>query len=332
MTVEIPSEKWSGSVRAVTLGAGDGGGTRTSTVTVGGQDGLPFLHFEAGMPNRPAVAVEVVDRYPDEWSPELLAAWGDDARDPAAWARKAVAAGAELVALKLRSCHPDQGDNGPEAAVATVQAVLAAVGVPLIVYGPGVADKDNEVLVAVAEATKGEAIALANCEEKNYRTIVAAALGNGHLVVAQTPIDVNLSKQLNILISDMGLPLERVLVDPTTGALGYGLEYTYSVMERLRIAALMGDAMTQQPMVCTVGEESWRQKESRAPAGVPQDWGDFSLRSVLWETTTATTLMQAGADIVVLRHPRSIAAVQRAIAGLMDRSAKAGALTAAPAL
>ena len=131
-------------------------------------------------------------------------------------------------------------------------------------YGPGSADKDNEVLVAVAEATKGEQLALGLCEDKNYRTIVAAALGNGHAVIAQTPIDVNLAKQLNILISDMGLPLERVLMDPNTGALGYGLEYTYSVMERLRLAALMGDTMTQQPMICTVGEEAWRQKEGRA--------------------------------------------------------------------
>ena len=151
--------------------------------------------------------------------------------------------------------------------------MLAAVGVPLVVYGPGVADKDNEVLVAVAEATKGEQLALGVCEEKNYRTIVAAALGNGHAVIAQTPIDVNLAKQLNILISDMGLPLERVLMDPNTGALGYGLEYTYSVMERLRLAALMGDAMTQQPMICTVGEEAWRQKEARAADGVPDGLG-----------------------------------------------------------
>jgi acetyl-CoA decarbonylase/synthase complex subunit delta len=331
MTVEIPKEKWLGTVREVTLGAADGGGTRTSTVTVGGQGSLPFLHFEASMPNRPAVAVEVVDKCPEDWSPELKDAWGDLLDDPAGWAAKAVEAGAELIALKLRSCHPDQGDCGPEAAVAVVKGVLAAVGVPLIVYGPGTADKDNEVLVAVAEATKGERIALANCEEKNYRTIVAAALGNGHLVIAQTPIDVNLAKQLNILISDMGLPLERVLVDPTTGALGYGLEYTYSVMERLRLAALMGDTMTQQPLICTVGEESWRQKESRAPTGVPDDWGDFGVRSVLWETTTAATLMQAGADIVVLRHPRSVAAVKRAIAGLMDQAVEAGTVTAVSA-
>src|SRR5665647_2492428 len=252
--VEIPVEKWPGAVREVTLGSSYGGGTRGGAVTVGGETALPFLGFEGAMPNRPALAVEVVDMHPADWSPELQSVWGDALDDAAAWARRAVDEGADLIALKLRSCHPDMGDAACDDAVRTVERVLAAVPVPLLVYGPGAAEKDNEVLVAVAEKTKGEQLALGLCEDKNYRTIVAAALGNGHAVIAQTPIDVNLAKQLNILISDMGLPLERVLMDPNTGALGYGLEYTYSVMERLRLAALMGDAMTQQPMICTIGE------------------------------------------------------------------------------
>jgi len=330
--IEIPKEKWSGTVREVTLGASADGGTRTSTVTVGGEATLPFLQFEGAMPHKPVVAAEIVDMYPGEWSPLLLTAWGDDARDPAAWAAKAVAAGADLIALKLRGCHPDQSDRGPDEAVAVTKAVLSAVGVPLIVYGPGVADKDNEVLVAVAEATKGERIGLANCEDKNYRTIVAGALGNGHVVVGQSPIDVNLAKQLNILISDMGLPLERVLVDPTTGALGYGVEYSYSVMERLRLAALTGDAMTQQPMICNVGEESWRQKESRTPDGVPPEWGDFAARAVNWEVATAATLLQAGADIVVLRHPATIDRVKRAIDELMTGGVSATIAVSSPAV
>jgi acetyl-CoA decarbonylase/synthase complex subunit delta len=315
--LEIPVEKWSGAVRLVTLGATGDGGTRTSTVTVGGETTLPFLHFEGQIPNAPVVAAEVVDMHPADWSPALLEALGDDTRDPAAWARKMVGLGADLISLKLRSTHPDQGDRSAADAVATVKSVLAAVGVPLIVYGPGVVDKDNEVLVAVADATKGERLALATCEDKNYRTIVAAALGNGHLIVAQTPIDVNLAKQLNILISDMGLSLDRMLMDPTTGAVGYGVEYTYSVMERLRLAALMGDGMTQQPMICSVGEESWRQKESRVADGVPESWGEYATRAVVWEVTTATALLHAGADILVVRHPRSIAQVQRSIAALM---------------
>ena len=311
--VEIPAEKWPGAVREVTLGSSYGGGTRASTVTVGGETTFPFLAFEGSTPHRPALAMEVVDMRPADWSPELQDAWGDLLDDPAGWAAKAVELGADLIALKLRSCHPDSGDRSAEDAVKTVDRVLAAVGVPLIVYGPGTADKDNEVLVAVAERTKGEQLALGLCEEKNYRTIVAAALGNGHLVIAQTPIDVNLAKQLNILISDMGLPLERVLMDPNTGALGYGLEYTYSVMERLRMAALMGDAMTQQPMICTVGEEAWRQKEGRAATDVPEAWGALAERGVAWEVSTATTLLEAGADVLVLRHPGSLAVMREAL-------------------
>jgi len=311
--VEIPVEKWPGAVREVTLGSSYGGGTRGSTVTVGGETALPFLGFEGTMPHRPVLAVEVQDLHPDDWSAELQAAWGDAMDDAAVWAQKAVEAGADLIALKLRSCHPDQGDGSCESAVRTVERVLAAVPVPLIVYGPGSADKDNEVLVAVAEKTKGEQLALGLCEDKNYRTIVAAALGNGHAVIAQTPIDVNLAKQLNILISDMGLTLERVLMDPNTGALGYGLEYTYSVMERLRLAALMGDTMTQQPMICTVGEEAWRQKEARAEGDVPEAWGALAERGVAWEISTAMTLLESGADILVLRHPASVSTVREAI-------------------
>ena len=316
--VEIPKDKWMGKVREVTLGAtAADGGTRARTVTVGGETTLPFLHFEGTIPHRPVIAVEVMDAYPEDWSPTLLAAWGDIARDVVAWAKKAEEMGADLIALKLRSTHPDAGNRSPANAAATVKRVLGAVGLPLLVYGPGVADKDNDVLVAVAEAAVGERLALGLCEDKNYRTIVAGAMAHGHLVMARTPIDVNLAKQLNILISDMGLPLERILMDPTTGALGYGLEYTYSVMERLRIAALMGDSMTQQPLIVTVGEESWRQKESKVPQGVPAAWGDFTKRGVIWETTTGTALLESGADIVVLRHPQSIKLVQGAIDRLM---------------
>jgi acetyl-CoA decarbonylase/synthase complex subunit delta len=318
VTVAIPKEKWTGKVREVTLGATSAeGGTRTKKVTVGGESTLPFLTFEGSIPHPPAVALEVQDRYPADWSAVLREVWGETLRDPAAWAKKAEESGADLIALKLMSAHPE-GDNTDAAhAVATVKAVLAATGLPLIVYGPGQADKDNEVLVAVAEAAKGERIALGNCEDKNYRTLVAAALAHGHLVVAKTPIDVNLAKQLNILISDMRLDLDRILMDSTTGALGYGVEYSYSVMERLRLAALTGDGMTQMPLLSTTGEEAWRAKEGKVNEGVPAAWGDWQERSINWEVLTAMSLIQAGADIVVLRHPESVKLVKAALAELM---------------
>jgi acetyl-CoA decarbonylase/synthase complex subunit delta len=170
--------------------------------------------------------------------------------------------------------------------------------------------------MAVAEAGQGERLVLGLCEEKNYRTIVAAALAHDHVVNSCTPMDVNLAKQLIILIHDMGLPLERILMDPTTGALGYGIEYGYSVMERLRLAALQGDRMTQQPMLITPGEEAWRTKEARSEAGVPDSWGDWRERALNWETLTATTLLEAGADIVVLRHPQAVQRVQAMLRAL----------------
>jgi acetyl-CoA decarbonylase/synthase complex subunit delta len=317
-TVDTPKEKWTGQVREVTLGAtAEAGGTRKTTVTVGGESTLPFLTFEGDMPNPPVVAVEVQDRYPDDWSELLLDAWGDVLNDTAQWVQKAEECGADIIALKLQSAHTEGENTDAAQAVATVKAVLKATGLPLIVYGPGQPDKDNEVLVAVAEAAKGERIALGNCEEKNYRTIVAAALAHDQLVVAKTPIDVNLAKQLNILISDMRLDLDRILMDPETGALGYGLEYSYSVMERLRVAALTGDSMTQQPMICTVGHEAWRAKESKVNEGVPEAWGDWAKRSTNWEALTATTLIHSGADILVLRHPDSIDLVKQTIADLV---------------
>jgi len=318
VTVETPLEKWTGKVREVTLGATrDQKGTRAKTVTVGGETTLPFLHFEGSIPHPPAIAIEIQDSYPTDWSPILLDAWGDTLKDPAEWAKKAEALGADLIMLKLRGVNGDGSETTGAQAAAVTKAVLQATGLPLIVRGPGQAEKDNELLVAVAEAAAGERLALGLCEDKNYRTIVAAALAHGHLVITSSPIDVNLAKQLNILVSDMQMEPDRILMDPTTGALGYGLEYTYSVMERLRIAALTGDSMTQMPMICFTGEESWRQKESKVGEGVPAAWGDWTRRGILWETVTAVALLEAGADIVTLRHPDSVTIVRKAIDQLM---------------
>lgn len=312
--IEVPKEKWSGKVREITLGAtAAAGGTRARTVTVGGETTLPFLHFEGEIPNFPVIAIEVQDRKPAEWSPILLEAWGEVTEDVAAWARAAEAAGADIVLLKFNL----NNDLTPDYARQTLRKVLNATGLPLIVFGPGQVDLDNELLVAVAEEGKGENLVLGVCEEKNYRTIVAAALAHGHIVNARCPMDVNLSKQLNILIKDMGLPLERIVMDPTTGALGYGMEYGYSVMERLRLAALQGDSMTQQPMLVTPGEEAWRAKEARSGDSVPDTWGDWAERAINWETLTAGTLIESGADVLVLRHPESVKRVRAMIEALM---------------
>lgn len=311
--VEVPTEKWTGKIHEVKLG-----GNGRKSVVVGGENTLHFLHFDGTMPNKPLIAIEVQDRNPTDWSPHLVSVWGDVLSDPGAWAKKAVEYGADIIVLRLRSAHPEEANTGAPEAKKSVDTVLSAVDIPVIVLGPGVAEKDNEVLIAASEAAKGQRIALGNCEEKNHRTIAASCLADGHVAIAKTPIDLNLAKQLNILLCDVGLSQDSILMDPTTGALGYGIEYCYSVMERLRLAALGGDKMAAMPMFCTAGEETWRQKESKVTEGVPPTWGDHLERSLTWEGVTAIMLLNAGADIIVLRHPKTVTLVKASIDKLMS--------------
>jgi acetyl-CoA decarbonylase/synthase, CODH/ACS complex subunit delta len=320
VTVEIPKEKWNGAVREIVLGATpEQGGTRAKTVTIGGEKTLPFLHFESPIPHPPVIAIEVQDRRPSDWSEVLLKAWGDVLDQPTAWAKAAEAKGADIILLKLNATRVDGSPTSADDARKATRAVLNATGLPLIVFGPGQAEIDNELLVAVAEEAKGERIVLGVCEDKNYRTIVAAAMANEQLVDSRTPMDVNLAKQLVILIHDMGMPLDRIVMDPTTGALGYGIEYGYSVMERLRLAALQGDAMTQSPMLVTPGEEAWRVKEAKVGTDVPAAWGDWDERAVDWETLTATALVESGASVLVMRHPEAVARLRQLIDKLTNQ-------------
>jgi acetyl-CoA synthase len=318
-------QRWSGKVLEVVVGATPTeGGTRSRPLVLGGESTLPYLYTEGQIPHRPAVAIEISDVKPRDWSPLLMDAWGDVMDDPAKWAATAEAKGADAILLRLSATKDGDSPMTAADARATVRAVLDASGLPLIVYGPGQVELDNELLVAVAEEGKGERLVLGKCEEKNYRTIVAAALANEHLVVASTAMDVNLAKQLNILISDMGLPLERIVMDPTCAAVGYGMEYGYSVMERLRLAALNGDRMTQLPMMVTVGYEAWRQKESKVNEGVPKAWGVWEERAINWETLTAATLVESAADLLVLRHPESVQRIRKMIDELMAGNHQGG--------
>lgn len=310
--VEIPVEKWTGKIREAKLG---GGGRKE--IVVGGQTTLPFLAFEGSIPNPPRIAIEIHDKEPSHWPTPLLSAWGDAVKDAGTWAKKAVEFGADIIALKLLSAHPESENTGAAEAKAVVDKVLAAVDIPVMIIGPGVVEKDNEILAAASEAARGQRVALGNCEEKNYRTIGAVCISDGHLAIAKTPLDINLCKQLNIMLSDLGVPVDSLLMDTDTGALGYGIEYGYSINERVRLAALGGDAMTSFPIVNNVGTEVWRQKESRAKEGAPDAWGDLDERSVMWEAISASTVINAGCDIVVMCHPKAIERVKATIVKLM---------------
>jgi acetyl-CoA decarbonylase/synthase complex subunit delta len=312
-------EKWAGAVATTVIGATAAeGGTRTSKVSVGGAAGLPFMDFEAPTPNRPVVAMEVWDIPPVEWPAPLTDAYGDAVKSSADWARKCVHEfGAELICLKLQGTHPGFGNRTPDQAAEAVTAVLKAVGVPLIILGTENDEKDCAVLPRCSQAAGGERCLIGYANEDNYKTLVAACQADGHGIIGLSPIDINIAKQVNILISDMGFPLDRIVMYQTTGALGYGIEYTYSIQERGRLAALGGDKMMSMPVLCMVGQEAWRVKESKADATEQPDWGDASKRGIYWEFATATALLQAGSDIMVMRHPKAAMALKDSIRRLV---------------
>jgi len=201
--------------------------------------------------------------------------------------------------------------------VETVKAVLSAVDVPLIVTGHNHFEKVNEVMKAVASACAGENLLFNWTEQNNYKAIAGAALAYGHTVVAQGPLDVNITKQLCILMGQMGLPAEKIVIDPMASAVGYGVEYAYSVMERIRLTALGGDAPLAQPMIVSVGQECHKIKELKAEESDFPAWGSLEKRASQWEIATAMSLLYAGADLLVLYHPESVRAVKKAINELM---------------
>ncbi len=318
MAVPDAKEKWSGAISAVTIGATkDEGGTRGRAVTIGGQKGIPFMSFEGEVPNPPVIAIDVLDVEPTGWPDSLAEVYRDVWSDPAAWAKRAAELGADLVNVRLDGTHPDDADRSPEAAVETVKAVLGAVDLPVIIWGCDVPEKDQQVMPKVAEAAGGENCLLGSVTEAEYRTLTAAAQAYGHKLITLSPIDINKQKQVNILVSDMGFPLENIVMYPTTAGLGYGMEYVYSILERGRIAALSGDKLMAQPVILDVGFEAWRAKEAKAVGEFEEAWGPASERGVAWEVTTATTLLQGGADLLIMRHPRAIETVRKAVAALV---------------
>jgi len=316
--IDDATEKWTAAIHEVTIGATPAdGGTRGSVVTVGGARDLPFIKTEGGVARKPVVAMEVFDCEPTEWPAPLLEALGDVVKSPAAWAKACVEQyGAEMICLTLIGTHPDSGDRSPEEAAATVKSILEAVDVPLMIWGCDHDEKDNEVLPRCSQAAAGEKCLFGTAKEDNYKTLVASCLADGHSLVGLSPIDINIAKQVNILVSEMGFPLDRVVMYQTTGALGYGIEYTYSIQERGRVAALSGDKMMALPVVCMVGQEAWRAKESKATNEEQPDWGDAKTRGVFWEYTTASVLLQAGSDILVMRHPEAAKAIRAHIDNL----------------
>jgi len=315
MSFEIPKEKNPGKIVEVILGAtSNEGGTRSHTVTIGGSNALPFHFFEGEHPHRPVIAMEVFDKMPAKYPPSLMEFYRDVIAKPGEMARKCVEEyGAELISVRLEGTHPEKGDRSAEEAAEVVKEVLESVNVPLIITGHSHFERINEVMKKVCEVTAGENCLINYAETDNYKTMAAACIAYNHTLVAQSPIDVNLAKQLNILLTDMNFPAEKIVMDPLTGTLGYGLEYTYSIMERIRTDGLAGDKMLAFPMLINPGYESMRVKEARVSKEDYPEWGEEEWRSAYWEIATAMSLLVAGAELLIMYHPRAVEVVKKNI-------------------
>jgi acetyl-CoA decarbonylase/synthase complex subunit delta len=312
MAFEIPKTAYSGKIREIKLGSGD------KAVTVGGETCYPLYLFEGEMPNLPKIAMEVWDMPPEEWAPAALEPFEGVTDDPVAWAKKCIDDyGAEMVCLQLMSTDPNGLDRGADEAAEVVKKVADAIDVPLIVWGTANHDKDTEVLRKVCEVCQGKNLIIGPVEEGDHKKIGAAAIGYRHTVGASTPIDINLAKQLNILLGNLGVPNELLIMDPTVSCIGYGIEYCYSVMERMRMAGLtQQDEKLQFPLICNISKEAWKTKEVHIPTEEDPKLGDAKKRGILLEAMSAIVLLLAGGDVMIMRHPEAIKLVQEMLAEL----------------
>ena len=315
MAFEIPKVTYTGKIKEVKLGKGP------KAVTVGGESAYPFHLFEGEMPHPPRIAMEVYDVAPEDWAEAALEPFKDVVNDPVAWAKKcATSYGADLIALQLISTDPNGLNRSGDEAAQTAKKVAASVDVPVIVWGSGNAEKDSDVLRKVAEACDGMNLVIGPVVEANYKQVGAGAIGYKHTAIASTPIDINLAKQLNILMGNLGVPDGQIIVDPTTGGLGYGIEYTYSVMERDRMAALtQQDERLQFPILCNMAKEVWKTKEAKTETKNAPTLGDAKKRGILMEAVTAVILLLAGADVLVMRHPEAMKLVREMISDFMAK-------------
>lgn len=298
--VPMPKEKWSGAVGSMALGDG--------SVSLGGVKGMPFLSFEDPQKHRPLLAGEVVDDISD-FPSIVLKQFGTSAEDPVSWAMEWKSKGADLICLRLLSTDPERNDTAPEKAAEIAKKVADSTGLPLIVYGSGIAEKDAAVMEAVGKALEGHRSILAYVEEDSYKRMASTAVAHKHAVLAFSNLDINLAKQMNILLSDFGVDRGDIVMDPLMAPLGMGLEYSYSVNERIMLAALSGDRMLQVPMVCDASQ-AWQVRDCSEEDDA---LGDAAERAAWWEFATALAALLSGADVLIVRGAKAMDLIQEAV-------------------
>jgi len=298
MDYKAPKEAYAGIVREVTIGKGE------KILKVGGENILPLHFFDDGsLPNPPKFALEVLDMEPVDRIPHLIEPFGDVISDPIKWAKKCEGFGVDAICLTLVSTDPAEKDTSAETAAQLVKRMVSEIKKPLIVYGSGDEKKDAEVLSKVAQVCAGENLLIGPVQKENFEVVGKAILDNGHVGIAQSPLDINLLKELNVKLCKF-LPPERVVIDPLSSALGYGIEYSFSLIERVKqIGVMTKDSMTMMPIIANLGAECWKTKQAK----------ENKTQGVLWEGITAVSLYMAGANILVLKHPETLKLIKETL-------------------
>ncbi len=291
-------ESYKGEVKETVVGAA------SKAVRLGGEKTLPFHSFEGteGAPVR--FALEVFDQAPEGWPEHLQACYAGVMSDPLAWANKCVTSyGADLICLNLASIDSD--DYNAKEIAQKVNLLAKGISVPLVVIGVGDKDRDTEVLSEIARTCQGSNLLLGPLVKENYEEIAKAALEGSHNIIAQSPLDINLCKEMNVKLMKF-FPKERIVIDPLSAAIGYGIDYSFSIMERVKqVAVIHNDEMMKMPMVANIGKDCWKTKEAR----------EDKTQGILWEALTAFTLVLAGANLVIMRHPESMKLVKKMMNG-----------------
>lgn len=314
-----PIEEYPGQVVEVTLGATKSqGGSRGKSITIGGEKAPAFYLFETPPPNPPVISLDIFDTKIPLAKPVKMH-FEEVMEDPVAWAKLAVDKyGADMITLHLISIDPLVKDTSPNEAAKTVENVLQAVNVPMVIGGCGDPKKDLKVFEKVAEVGAGERFLLSSVtQDMDIERTCAIAKKFEHVVLSFTPMDLNQARQLNRQLYDF-LPKEQIIMDTTTAALGYGLDYAFTIMERARLAALMGDPELQHPMSsgttnAWAAREAWKKMD-------PQ-WGPREFRGPIWETVTAITLLLAGVDLFMMMHPAAVKTLKDTIKRLTSQKA-----------
>ena len=313
MAFKMSVQKCSGKISEVVIGTGE------KAIKIGGENVLPFYSFDGDSGNTQKVGIEINDVYPESWIDCYKEMYKDVANDPAAWAKYVEDnTEADFICLRLVGADPNGEDRSVEECAEVAKKVADAIELPLVIAGCGVAEKDGKLFAKVAEVLEGKNVLILSAVEENYKEVGAAAgLAYSQKVGAESSVDINLAKQMNVLLTQLGVKSENIVMNIGCSAVGYGYEYVASTMDRIRLAAFnQNDKQLQIPIVTPVSFEVGHVKEAIADEADQPGWGCSEKRSIAMEISTATSVLVGGSDAVILRHPESIKTIKSFISDL----------------